>query len=128
MKTKATKEKQLRRQIRVRAKISGTADRPRLSVFRSAMHIYGQLIDDDKKTVIFSVCDKDLKTKSKEVKGEGDKKMAGKVAVAFNVGKALAVHAKGKNINKVIFDRGKYAYHGRVEALAKGAREGGLEF
>ncbi|MDO8265254.1 MAG: 50S ribosomal protein L18 [Candidatus Parcubacteria bacterium] len=128
MNTKEIKNKQYRRQTRVRAKISGNSDRPRLSVFRSTAHIYGQLIDDEKELTILSFGDKDLKTKVKEVKGEGDKKMVGKVAVAFHVGKALAEKAKEKNIKKVIFDRGKYAYHGRVEALAEGAREGGLEF
>jgi len=124
MKTKLTKEKQLRRQIRVRAKISGSLDRPRLSVFRSGKHIYAQLIDDDKKVTLLALSDKGLKAK----KIEGDKKLTGKVASAFNLGKALAGKAAEKKIKKVIFDRGKYAYHGRVKALADGAREGGLEF
>ncbi|KKS91237.1 MAG: 50S ribosomal protein L18 [Parcubacteria group bacterium GW2011_GWF2_43_11] len=115
----ATKNKQrkLRRQKRVRAKISGTDKKPRLCVFRSNKHIYVQLIDDIKKKTILSASDQKLK------KG----KMT-KVDLAKEIGKLIAQKASEKKIEKVIFDRGPYKYHGRVKAVAEGAREGGLKF
>ena len=111
------KQRKLRRQKRVRAKISGTDKKPRLCVFRSNNHIYVQLINDDKKKTILSASDQKLK------KG----KMT-KVDLAKEIGKLIAEKALEKKIEKVIFDRGPYKYHGRVKAVAEGAREGGLKF
>jgi len=113
----ANKQKKLRRQKRVRAKISGTDQKPRLCVFRSNKHIYVQLIDDAKKKTILSASDQKLK------KG----KMT-KVALAKEIGKLIAQKALEKKIEKIVFDRGPYKYHGRVKAVAEGAREGGLKF
>jgi large subunit ribosomal protein L18 len=99
-----------RRRIRIRGKIKGTKERPRLSVFRSNKHIYAQLIDDVKgETLVAAVRGADI-------------------AAAGEAGKSLAVKALKLGIKKVVFDRGGYQYHGRVKALADGAREGGLEF
>src|SRR3989304_4061991 len=106
-----------KRQKRVRAKIKGTFERVRLNIFRSNLHIYGSLVDDDKGKVIFSVNDKEVKDK----KGTGTEK-------AYKVGLLLGEKAKFKKITKVVFDRAGYKYHGRVRALAQGAREGGLKF
>lgn len=107
----------VRRHARVRAKISGTAARPRLSVFRSAKHISAQLIDDNAGKTVAAATDLDLKKQSK-----------GKIDPAAEVGKLIAERALAKKIKSVVFDRGGYAYHGRVKALADGARAGGLEF
>lgn len=109
------------RHIRVRKKVSGTADRPRLNVYRSMSHIYAQIIDDTAghTLVAASTLDKDLKD---QVKGK-TKKEAARV-----VGKLVGERAKAKKINTVVFDRGGYVYHGRVQELAEGAREAGLEF
>ena len=106
------------RHKRIREKISGTKDIPRLSVFRSNKEIYAQIIDDETKTTLVSASslEKDLKIKN------GSNVEAAKV-----VGKALAERAKKAKITKVIFDRGGYLYHGRVAALAEAARENGLE-
>ena len=106
--------KKNRRHRRVRAKIIGTAKLPRLCVFRSAKHIYAQLIDDDTGTTIASVNDSKLKLKG--------------IVAASEVGKMIAISAKEKSIKMIVFDRGGYKYHGRVQALANGAREGGLKF
>ena len=108
-----------RRRRRVRAKISGTHDRPRLNVFRSAKHIYAQLIDDDAGHTLAAAS-------SLEADIEGAKLK--KVAESLEVGKLLAQRAVGKDIKKVVFDRAGYRYHGRVKAVADGARSGGLEF
>ena len=105
-----------RRHNRVRAKITGTADRPRLCVFRSARFIYAQLIDDTTGKTLASVSD--AKSKKSGTKTES----------AFAVGEALATAAAKHKIKSVVFDRGGYKYHGRVESLADGARKGGLEF
>lgn len=109
-----------RRRIRVRKKVSGTAARPRLNVFRSAKHIYAQAIDDLAGVTVASVS-----TASKELRDglEGDK-----VNRAKAVGLALAEACKAKDVHSVVFDRNGYRYHGRVKAVAEGAREGGLEF
>jgi large subunit ribosomal protein L18 len=107
-----------RRKRRVRAKILGTAKMPRLCVFRSAKHVYAQLIDDEKGETLATASDSELKSKAK----------AKKTSLAFEVGKLAAEKALKKKIEKVIFDRGGYKYHGRVKALAEGAREGGLKF
>ncbi|MBU0476540.1 50S ribosomal protein L18 [Patescibacteria group bacterium] len=129
-------EKRYRRHKRVRAKISGTSKVPRLCVFRSAKHIYAQLIDDEKgKTLVASGAQKikelprvALQAQREGVKNEEKEKRAGKVAIAFEVGKLIAKEAKKQKIEKVVFDRGGYRYHGRVKALAQGAREEGLKF
>jgi len=113
----ANKQRKIRRQKRVRAKILGTDKKPRLCVFRSNKHIYAQLIDDVQKKTILSASDQGLK------KG----KMT-KVGLGQEVGKEVAKQALQKKIEKVIFDRGPYRYHGRIKAVAEGAREGGLKF
>ena len=107
------------RHDRVRAKISGTKEIPRLNVFRSNTGIYAQIIDDETRTTLVSASslDKDLKIKN-----------GGNVEAAKVVGKAIADKAKKAKITKVVFDRGGYLYHGRVKALAEAARENGLEF
>jgi len=109
--------KRLRRHRKIRAKIKGTAKVPRLCVFRSNKHIYGQLIDDEKRKILLSAKDLEVKKLPKT-----------KVAIAYQVGKLLAQKAIEKNYKKVVFDRGGYKYHGRVKSLAEGAREGGLKF
>lgn len=114
-----TNAQRLKRHARVRAKISGTAQRPRLNVFRSANHIYAQLIDDLAGTTLCSASSND-----KEYKGPA----GGNIAAANAVGKLLGERAKAGGIASVVFDRGGYLYHGRVKALAEGAREAGLEF
>ncbi|OHB17686.1 MAG: 50S ribosomal protein L18 [Parcubacteria group bacterium RIFCSPLOWO2_01_FULL_40_65] len=114
------KEKRKIRHKRVRAIVSGTAEKPRLSVFRSSIHIYAQLIDDMKGITLFSASD------AKETKAESLSRA--KIASAFKVGEVLAKKAVEKGINKVVFDRGGYKYHGRIKALADGARNGGLKF
>lgn len=108
----------LKRHQRVRKNISGTAERPRLNVFRSLNNIYAQIIDDVKGVTLVSVSSLD-----KEFESYG-----GNVEAAKAVGKAVAEKAIAAGIKSVVFDRGGYLYHGRVAALAEGAREGGLEF
>ena len=108
----------LKRRARVRGKISGTAQRPRLSVFRSAKHIYAQLIDDVAGVTLAAASSMD-----KDFEGNGGNKEAAK-----KVGLAVAEKAKAKGIEEVVFDRGGFIYHGRVKELAEGAREGGLKF
>jgi large subunit ribosomal protein L18 len=105
---------------RIREKMSGTAERPRLNVYRSLNHIYTQLIDDLNGVTIASASSKGKK--------DEDKHYGGNVAAAAQVGKLIAERAKEKGIKKVVFDRGGYLYHGRVKALADAAREAGLEF
>lgn len=104
---------------RIRAKVSGTADRPRLSVFRSNSQIYAQLIDDSKGQTMVSASSKDENIASKKVT---------KIEKAKLVGQLIAERAKEAEIEAVVFDRGGYIYHGRVKSLAEGAREGGLKF
>ena len=111
-----TKSLRLRRQIRIRAKISGTASRPRLSIYRSNTNIYAQLIDDTTGKTLGSTSD--LKMKKEWTKVEMSKK----------VGAAIAKIATDQKISAVVFDRGWFAYHGRVKALADSAREAGLQF
>jgi len=108
------KVRKIRRHKRVRAKISGSAKLPRLCVFRSAKHIYAQLIDDTKGKTLFSANDMKLKGK--------------KTDSAKELGKQIAKIAIDNKIEKVVFDRAGYQYHGRVKAVAEGAREGGLKF
>lgn len=120
--TKVDKNKaRQRRHLRVRKKISGTAERPRLNVFRSAKHMYAQVIDDVKGVTLVSAS-----TLDKELKGQVEN--GGNVEAAQKVGALIAQRAKAKGIDKVVFDRGGYLYHGRVQALAEAAREAGLEF
>jgi large subunit ribosomal protein L18 len=109
-------EKRQRRHKKIRARIHGTKDRPRLFVFRSLSHIYAQLIDDDKAIVIDSASDKSIKGKNT------------KIQLATEVGKLIAKKASEHKIEAVIFDRGGIVFHGRIKALADGAREGGLKF
>lgn len=109
------------RHARVRATVKGTAERPRLSVFRSLRTVYAQLINDDaSKTLCAAV--------TKEVGKEAVEGYSAKTLTAYLVGKKLAEKAKAAGITKVVFDRGGYQYHGRVQAVAEGARAGGLEF
>jgi large subunit ribosomal protein L18 len=108
-----------RRHLRVRLKVAGTAERPRLVVFRSLKHIYAQLVNDDAGVTLLGVSDV-----SEGVETEG----TGKVARGKAVGKLIAGKAKAAGITRVVFDRAGYRYHGRVQAVADGAREGGLEF
>ncbi|MDR1754353.1 MAG: 50S ribosomal protein L18 [Eubacterium sp.] len=108
----------LKRHKRVRGKISGTADRPRLNVFRSSMNIYAQLINDEAGITLCAAS-----TIEKKFDGYG-----GNIEAAKKVGIMIAEKAKDKGIESVVFDRSGYVYHGRVAALADGAREGGLKF
>lgn len=113
-----TNAQRLKRHKRVRAKISGTPERPRLNVFRSESNIYAQVIDDTKGITLVSASSLD-----KGFECDGDKKAAAK-----KVGQIVAERALAKGIDTVVFDRGGYVYHGRVKCLAEGAREGGLKF
>lgn len=111
----------VKRHTKIRKKIAGTKDCPRLAVFRSSKHIYVQLIDDLSHKTLASTSD--LKVKS----GAGGAKST-KTEKAYEIGKQIAQKALKLKIKKIVFDRGGFLYHGRVEQLAKGAREGGLEF
>ncbi len=111
-----------RRQIRVRAKVYGVPERPRLNVFRSANHIYAQIIDDDKGFTLVAAS-----TVETSVKGVIPAEST-KTVEAKKVGELVAQRAKEKGITQVVFDRAGYLYHGRIKALADGAREAGLEF
>ncbi|MCR8846725.1 50S ribosomal protein L18 [Paenibacillus sp. SC116] len=120
--TKGDKNKaRLKRHLRVRKKIEGTTARPRLNVFRSSKHIYAQLIDDVKGVTVASAStmDKELRDQIKN---------GGSVEAARQVGELIAKRAKEQGQTNVVFDRGGYLYHGRVQALADAAREAGLEF
>ncbi len=121
-----TSKDQTRQKIhtRIRKKIVGTSERPRLSVYRSVSHVYAQVIDDTKGTTLVSATSVE---KGKGIKGE-KRPTGGNVASAKEIGKLIAERAKEKGIKKVVFDRGGYLYHGRVKALADAAREAGLEF
>lgn len=144
-------EKRYQRHKRVRAKISGTSKVPRLCVFKSGKYIYAQLIDDEKGHTLIEASDLKIKPKTKKRPSEGPKGklgrvvgglesvktsegkeekkvLSGKKALAYEVGKSIAEKAIKKKIKKIVFDRGGYKYHGRVKALAEGAREGGLQF
>lgn len=116
---KSSAERRQRRHLRVRRSVSGTAARPRLVVYRSLKHMYAQLVDDDRGHALLGVADG-----SEGISLEG----TGKIARAKAVGKLLAEKAKAAGISAVVFDRAGYKYHGRVKAVAEGAREGGLEF
>ncbi|MBL7156264.1 MAG: 50S ribosomal protein L18 [Candidatus Pacebacteria bacterium] len=127
MNIKEKQQKRIRRHKRVRAKISGTASCPRLCVFRSNKHIYAQLINDETRKTIGSASDLGLKIKKEKTK-ETEKPLAGKIAIAYEVGRLIAEKAIKNKIEKVVFDRGGYKYHGRVKALAEGGRNVGLKF
>jgi len=114
-KPKTRAEQRFRRHMRVRKRVEGTAERPRLVVYRSLKHIYAQIVDDASQRTLLTVSDL--------TNGEGRK-----AERALVVGKALAERAKAAGITRVVFDRAGYKYHGRVKAVADGAREGGLEF
>ena len=111
---KSREEKRHRRHLRVRKRVTGTLERPRLVINRSLKHITAQLVDDVAQKTILTVVDAELTGK--------------KVQKSAEVGRRLAARAKDAGISKVVFDRAGYRYHGRVKALADGAREGGLEF
>jgi large subunit ribosomal protein L18 len=113
-------EARLKRKARIRRKLSGTTERPRLSVYKSLKHVYAQIVDDSSGRTLAYAC-----SLSKELKGkdEGDKK-----AEAKRVGQLVAEKAKAANVNEVVFDRNGFPYHGRVAAVADGAREAGLKF
>lgn len=113
--------RQLRRRQHVRNRITGTSDRPRLTVFRSSKHIYAQLVDDLQGVTLAAAS-----TVAKDAK-KGTP-YGGNVKAAVAVGKLIAEAAKSKGITKAAFDRGHYRYHGRIKALADAAREGGLQF
>jgi large subunit ribosomal protein L18 len=126
----------IRRRVhsRIRKKMTGSQERPRLNIYRSTNHIYAQVIDDEKGVTIVSAATtagskgekKDDKAKAE--KGKTKKKTGGNLASAKEVGKLIAQRAQEKGIKSVVFDRGGYLYHGRVKALADAAREAGLEF
>ncbi|XOB46226.1 MAG: 50S ribosomal protein L18 [Candidatus Nealsonbacteria bacterium] len=133
MNVKGKRRKKYRRHKRVRGKISGTAKRPRLCVFRSNKHIYAQLIDDERNRIIASASDLELNVVKKSKKSikkarAGKEEFSGKLAPAFEVGKLIAKKAKELKIKEIVFDRGGYKYHGRVKSLAEGARAGELKF
>ncbi len=117
-----TEEMRLKRKKRIRKRVRGTTERPRLTVFRSAKHIYAQIINDDTGQSLVSAS-----TLSKEV-SERTQKLQGKVSASLEVGKLIAARALAKGIKKVVFDRNGFLYHGRVKAVANGARESGLDF
>ena len=119
MDAKTKRSARVHRHTRVRKKIAGTAERPRLAVYRSNRHIYAQLIDDDAARTIASASDRDVKAGG----GQG----AGKLDAAKAVGEQLAEKAKAAGVDRVVFDRGGRLFHGRVAAVAEGAREKGLQ-
>ncbi|MEK7658719.1 MAG: 50S ribosomal protein L18 [Patescibacteria group bacterium] len=119
------KEKRIRRHKKIRFKIKGSKDRLRLCVFRSINHIYAQVIDDKNAKIIVSASDKELKgVKANKT----EKTMTHKVGIAHEVGRLIAKKAIENKIEKVVFDRAGILFHGRIKALADGAREGGLKF
>ena len=121
MDAKTRRDARVRRHRRVRTKIVGTAERPRLAVFRSNRHIYAQLIDDDAARTIASASDREIRVGGAEKAGG-----RGKTDPAKEVGSLLAERAKAAGVERVVFDRGGRLFHGRVAALAEGAREKGL--
>jgi large subunit ribosomal protein L18 len=118
-KLKTRADLRYRRHLRVRKKVHGTAVRPRLVVFRSSKHTYAQLVDDDRGVTLLGASDR---TEGIQVEGKG------KTGKSFALGRLVGEKAKTKGITKVVFDRAGYRYHGRVKAVADGARKSGLEF
>jgi large subunit ribosomal protein L18 len=117
-KIKTQAHRRARRHLRVRKRVQGTTGRPRLVVFRSSKHIYAQVVDDERGVTLVGASDR---TEGIAIDGKG------KTAKSFALGQLIASKAKAKGIAKVVFDRGGYQYHGRVKAVAEGARKGGLE-
>ena len=122
MDAKTRRRARVRRHVRVRRKIAGTAERPRLAVYRSNRHIYAQLVDDDAARTLIAASDRDVRAGGAEKAG-----VQGKTEPAKAVGELLAERAKAAGIDRVVFDRGGRLFHGRVAALAEGAREKGLQ-
>ena len=126
------KAQRLKRHHRIRAKVKGITKHPRLSVFRSAQHIYVQIINDELGKTLVNADDKEVSSKGvnnkTDIENNQEKKLDHKEQIAYQVGQLLAKKAKDKKITNVIFDRGGYKYHGRIKALADGARAGGLRF
>ena len=118
---KSRAEVRVKKHMKLRNRFQGTAERPRLSVYRSNMHIYAQIIDDVAQKTLVSAS-----TVQKDVKAELEK--TNDVAAAAYLGKVIAERARAAGINEVVFDRGGYVYHGKIKALADAAREAGLEF
>ncbi|MDA8139414.1 MAG: 50S ribosomal protein L18 [Desulfobacteraceae bacterium] len=110
-----------KRKTRIRKKISGTPERPRLTVFRSGRHVYAQIVDDSAGVTLVAAS-------SVETSYKGHSKFESKVAAASFIGKTIAQRALEKGIKKVVFDRNGFLYHGRIKAISDGAREGGLDF
>jgi large subunit ribosomal protein L18 len=123
MDAKTRRIARVRRHARVRKKVAGTAERPRLAVYRSNRHIYVQLIDDRAATTLVAASDAEIGADD----GGADEGARGKTRRAKEVGKLIADRAKGAGIDRVVFDRGGRRFHGRVAAVAEGAREGGLQ-
>ena len=140
IKKQYSNQARLRRHQRVRKKVSGTSQRPRLAVFRSATQIYAQVIDDTRNHTLVAASSRDpqfaAEAKKTEALSENDETAAAikalnknkRVVQAWQVGQVIAQRAKALGITSVVFDRGGYIYHGRVAALAEGARKGGLDF
>ena len=124
MKIKTTKDRQKRISLRQRKRINGTPERPRLRVFRSVAHIYAQVIDDMSGTTVASAASTEPTLKTVFAQAT----RGGNIAGAKALGKTIAERLKEKGINRVVFDRGGYLYHGRIKAVAEAAREAGLEF
>jgi large subunit ribosomal protein L18 len=127
MKQKALNKIRLRRKMRVRAKIFGTSEKPRLSVFRSNRYTYAQLIDDENSRTLISASTKELDMRSRSPKGQNQEKKLKKIEQAEKIGNLIAQKAVKKGIRKAIFNRREYQYHGRVKAVAEGARKAGLQ-
>lgn len=125
MKKSLKQIRKIRRIHRTRTKILDGLSRPRLTVFRSLKHIYAQIIDDAKEQTLVQANDTEIKNNKLESKKND---LKGKTLIAYQVGLLVAEKAKTKDIKNVVFDRGSFLYHGRIKALADGAREGGLEF
>jgi large subunit ribosomal protein L18 len=125
MDAKTRRIARVRRHARVRKKVAGTAERPRLAVYRSNRHIYVQLIDDRAATTLVAASDAEIDAGADD--GGADEGARGKTRRAKEVGKLIADRAKGAGIDRVVFDRGGRRFHGRVAAVAEGAREGGLQ-
>jgi large subunit ribosomal protein L18 len=124
MRIKNTKDRRKRISLRQRKRINGTPERPRLRVFRSVSHIYAQVIDDMSGTTLASAASTEPTLKPVFA----EKTRGGNIAGAKALGKTIAERLKEKGINRVVFDRGGYLYHGRIKAIAEAAREAGLEF
>ena len=119
--TEPTRLARIKRRRRIRKRIKGTTGRPRLCVFRSAKHIYAQIIDDIRGLTLVSASSTEVDIRQKE-------KFENKIALATFIGKQVGERAREKGIQKVVFDRNGFLYHGRVKAVSEGARESGLEF